>query len=108
VSRKANVVAKTSTSQLFGVPKVQPPPHCSLSRGDHVGPTIVPGPNATYLTSSSQLSSFKHSKLYSNMWILPVLGYVGVVLGFGFLTLAIGMLTHKHRIRRTKMRTNMP
>jgi hypothetical protein len=26
------------------------------------------------------------------MWILPLLGYVGVVLGFGFLTLAIGML----------------
>jgi hypothetical protein len=25
------------------------------------------------------------------MWILPILGYVGVILGFGFLTLAIGM-----------------
>jgi hypothetical protein len=24
------------------------------------------------------------------MWILPALGYVGVVLGFAFLTLAIG------------------
>jgi hypothetical protein len=24
------------------------------------------------------------------MWILPLLGYVGVILGFGFLTLAIG------------------
>lgn len=24
------------------------------------------------------------------MWILPLLGYVGVVLGFAFLTLAIG------------------
>jgi hypothetical protein len=24
------------------------------------------------------------------MWILPILGYVGVILGFGFLTLAIG------------------
>lgn len=26
------------------------------------------------------------------MWVLPLLGYVGVVLGFAFLTLAIGML----------------
>ena len=26
----------------------------------------------------------------SSMWILPILGYVGVLLGFGFLTLAIG------------------
>jgi hypothetical protein len=24
------------------------------------------------------------------MWILPALGYVGVILGFAFLTLAIG------------------
>jgi hypothetical protein len=24
------------------------------------------------------------------MWILPLLGYVGIVLGFAFLTLAIG------------------
>ena len=26
------------------------------------------------------------------MWILPLLGYVGVILGFCFLTLAIGKL----------------
>jgi hypothetical protein len=26
------------------------------------------------------------------MWILPLLGYVGVVLGFAFLTLAIGKM----------------
>jgi len=25
------------------------------------------------------------------MWVLPLLGYVGIVLGFAFLTLAIGM-----------------
>ena len=25
------------------------------------------------------------------MWILPLIGYVGLVLGFGFLVLAIGM-----------------
>jgi Transmembrane adaptor Erv26. len=25
------------------------------------------------------------------MWILPLLGYLGVVVGFAFLTLAIGM-----------------
>jgi hypothetical protein len=25
------------------------------------------------------------------MWVLPLLGYVGVVLGFAFLTLAIGI-----------------
>lgn len=24
------------------------------------------------------------------MWILPLLGYLGVIVGFGFLTLAIG------------------
>lgn len=26
----------------------------------------------------------------TNMWVLPALGYVGVILGFAFLTLAIG------------------
>jgi hypothetical protein len=31
------------------------------------------------------------------MWILPILGYVGVILGFGFLTLAIGT-SHNHPI----------
>ena len=25
------------------------------------------------------------------MWILPLLGYLGVIVGFAFLTLAIGM-----------------
>lgn len=25
------------------------------------------------------------------MWILPLVGYLGVILGFSFLTLAIGM-----------------
>jgi hypothetical protein len=34
------------------------------------------------------------------MWVLPLLGYVGVVLGFAFLTLAIGtihsLLLYKH------------
>jgi hypothetical protein len=33
------------------------------------------------------------------MWILPILGYVGVVLGFGFLTLAIGMFVHPRFLR---------
>lgn len=28
---------------------------------------------------------------HRTMWILPLLGYVGIVLGFAFLTLAIGM-----------------
>jgi hypothetical protein len=32
------------------------------------------------------------------MWILPILGYVGVILGFGFLTLAIGTPTPSHAI----------
>jgi hypothetical protein len=36
------------------------------------------------------LSDF--TKLLCAMWILPFLGYVGLVLGFAFLTLAIGML----------------
>jgi hypothetical protein len=34
------------------------------------------------------------------MWILPLLGYVGVVLGFAFLTLAIG---EKLNITRDEM-----
>jgi hypothetical protein len=61
------------------------------------------------------------------MWILPLLGYVGVILGFGFLTLAIGMfclaklwnewsrseLTCDHSFRpllplRTRRRTHRP
>jgi hypothetical protein len=29
--------------------------------------------------------------LYAIMWILPLVGYFGVVVGFAFLTLAIGM-----------------
>jgi hypothetical protein len=28
------------------------------------------------------------------MWILPLVGYFGVVVGFAFLTLAIGMEGH--------------
>jgi hypothetical protein len=24
------------------------------------------------------------------MWVLPLVGYIGLILGFGFLTLAIG------------------
>jgi hypothetical protein len=48
-------------------PKVQiGPPHFALSRGDYVGPTIVPGAlNATYLTSSParQAPSIQTSKL---------------------------------------------
>lgn len=27
------------------------------------------------------------------MWILPFVGYLGIILGFGFLTLAIGTLS---------------
>lgn len=27
------------------------------------------------------------------MWILPLVGYLGMILGFGFLTLAIGKLS---------------
>ena len=29
------------------------------------------------------------------MWILPLVGYIGVVVGFAFLTLAIGMGMHE-------------
>jgi hypothetical protein len=29
---------------------------------------------------------------FENMWILPLVGYMGLGLGFAFLTLAIGML----------------
>lgn len=29
-----------------------------------------------------------------DMWILPLVGYTGVLLGFGFLTLAIGIYTN--------------
>lgn len=44
------------------------------------------------LTLQTSLS-FAHQRiLLPNMWILPFLGYVGVILGFAFLTLAIGML----------------
>lgn len=31
------------------------------------------------------------------MWILPLVGYFGVVVGFAFLTLAIGMEAHGNR-----------
>lgn len=29
--------------------------------------------------------------IHHDMWILPLVGYTGVLLGFGFLTLAIGI-----------------
>ena len=31
--------------------------------------------------------------IHHDMWILPLVGYTGVLLGFGFLTLAIGIYT---------------
>ena len=40
-------------------------------------------------------SPSKHASLIAqplNMWILPLVGYIGLGLGFGFLTLAIGTI----------------
>jgi hypothetical protein len=37
------------------------------------------------------------------MWILPILGYVGIILGFGFLTLAIGTLPHLMRFQTQRL-----
>jgi hypothetical protein len=57
-----------------------------------LGPTFVRALDATFeLTSSLTLQFLKPKTL--KMWILPLLGYVGVILGFAFLTLAIGMST---------------
>ena len=36
--------------------------------------------------------------LHHEMWILPLVGYTGVLLGFGFLTLAIGIANNSNRI----------
>lgn len=33
------------------------------------------------------------------MWILPLVGYAGVLLGFGFLTLAIGLRSHPNSLQ---------
>lgn len=52
-------------------------------RADHVNWV-----HATLTDLIAQPSTFTTAKI--TMWILPLLGYVGVVLGFAFLTLAIG------------------
>ena len=41
-------------------------------------------------TSLTQKCKYRNT-LPSKMWILPLVGYMGMGLGFGFLTLAIGM-----------------
>lgn len=92
-------------SQLFGTfwRHFFSTPHSRGGRPDPsqpFGPTILPKPDrssskhATYLTSSlpylQRPFPLQIFKVTAIMWILPLLGYVGVVLGFGFLTLAIG------------------
>lgn len=36
-------------------------------------------------------SALDNSNFHFIMWILPLVGYLGVIVGFSFLTLAIGM-----------------
>ena len=45
--------------------------------------------------SFNDITTLRHAKLIASslnkMWILPLVGYIGLALGFGFLTLAIGL-----------------
>lgn len=58
-------------------------------------------PLTSSLDSYLELANVQIAHFITNMWILPALGYVGVILGFAFLTLAIGKLVHlvKHITR---------
>ena len=49
---------------------------------------LVPKLSLDNNTSSRHASLVANSS--NNMWILPLVGYIGLGLGFGFLTLAIG------------------
>jgi hypothetical protein len=85
------VPAKTSLSQLFGVLKVDP--HISLFPAAITSVPLLfrcPKCHLSDLIARVKLQAYQTPRLRKNMWILPVLGYVGVILGFGFLTLAIG------------------
>lgn len=51
-----------------------------------------------HLASADNVNLFRsdHIRCVANaniMWILPLVGYVGILVGFGFLTLAIGSST---------------
>lgn len=58
----------------------------SLGRSEHV--PYVPS------LSFNNTTAFRHASLIASssnkMWILPLVGYIGLAFGFGFLTLAIG------------------
>jgi hypothetical protein len=90
------VPAKTSFSQLFGVPKDPnwTPTFRSFPRRLRRSHYCSGNPRChlSDLIARVKLPAFRPHSLENNMWILPVLGYVGVILGFGFLTLAIGTL----------------
>ena len=69
-----------------------------------IGKVIAPvlatcGQRSYFQYDSLRLSSQCHKQSYPNeiMWILPLVGYVGVVVGFSFLTLSIGTLPNRPR-----------
>jgi hypothetical protein len=68
--------------QGFCQPRTPP----RLSRGEFAcaAARCLPSLNLTKQTPRGPATTF------NTMWILPLLGYVGIVLGFAFLTLAIG------------------
>ena len=55
-------------------------------------------------------SIYEQVPIFHKMWILPLIGYAGVLLGFAFLTLAIGKV-YKHsspRLKTVKYLTSIP
>jgi hypothetical protein len=70
------------------------PTLCRGSTGFSASLDATFGLTSSCARQTSRLHPSSHPPEVSqvNMWILPLLGYVGVILGFAFLTLAIGTL----------------
>jgi len=87
VGKEVNTASSCPESKQWGLPK-----RCA-------GFLFLPKRSTPLLLSTASFSN--KSKAFSwrriaftphpAMWILPLVGYAGVLLGFGFLTLAIGM-----------------
>jgi hypothetical protein len=87
-------------AELFLMEPFFVPPFCrNLGNYEHDFPFLSdPLENCTVTTLRRRVYLHQTCKYNSNnnihsitMWILPLVGYIGLGLGFGFLTLAIGM-----------------
>ena len=71
------------------------PPNSAKIRGSSEHASKFHHPFLPLLKDHDNDAPSKHASLIAqlqNMWILPLVGYIGLGLGFGFLTLAIGTI----------------